>query len=505
MWAWVDRLSGVMADAGVAATLLVALVALVMIGTRQPARRVRLARATMVGLIALGPLVGLGLVPRLDLIAQARQFGGFTLASLSRTPRPEPVLGITAPDAPAAATRSVARPLGPWFARALTLTYLGGVGCGIAWLLLGHVGLVLLARRSHEPSRAALAAHQALAIVPGSRRPRLRVAARVRRPVLLGFPWWLILIPPELDPAGSGSEGSEPAADSGSLLHLGLLHELAHAEAGDAWFALPTRLAQALWFALPPLWWISAQMRLDQEFLADRRAALRFGLLAEYAAALLEFASTRTSAPHLPARPLSRPLHDDSLAEHSALFQRILMLLRCPFPVEAAPPAWWARGLSCLAVLVTLGISCLSLRSTPGAAPPPAGVAPRAFRMSRLEVPARPPVRQGRAPLFGLPIRMPGQFDLTVEVWADPPALSQTRVVGLRLGPEHEAASEPSRVLPPESWHVVHVRRDRGGITLRVDEQPVPLNSEPLGLTTWLSVEPAANRDGRYRSLQLLW
>jgi hypothetical protein len=34
MWAWVDRLSGVMADAGVSATLLVAVVALVMIGTR---------------------------------------------------------------------------------------------------------------------------------------------------------------------------------------------------------------------------------------------------------------------------------------------------------------------------------------------------------------------------------------------------------------------------------------------------------------------------------------
>ena len=77
---------------------------------------------------------------------------------------------------------------------------------------------------------------------------------------------------------------------------LGLLHELAHAEALDHPFGPAAALAQAIWFFLPPVWWIRDRMRLDPEFLADRRAS-PVRDLGRYASSLVELASGR------PARP----------------------------------------------------------------------------------------------------------------------------------------------------------------------------------------------------------
>src|SRR5262249_50692564 len=144
---------------------------------------------------------------------------------------------------------------GGWAVRALALGYAAGVAGGMAWLALGHLGLVWLARRSAEPSPGALATYRALPFAREARRPRLLVAGRVRRPVLIGLVRPLILIPPELDPPA-------PTPEDRDRLRLGLLHELAHAEAGDPWFTLAGHLAQCLLYALPPLWWLVARMRL---------------------------------------------------------------------------------------------------------------------------------------------------------------------------------------------------------------------------------------------------
>lgn len=481
MGTWIDWLGEVVFDAGVSASALLAATALALVVTRQPARRLHVARTAIIGLIALFPLVGLRLVPRLDVIAGAETW--------------------VAGGAPAAARWS---PPGPWLSRALTLAYLAGVGWQAARLGLGHLGLFWLVRTSTAPSAAAQAMFDELATTRGIRRPRLRVARRVRRPVLLGSFRPVVLVPPELDPP-------RPTAETWERLRLAVLHELAHAEAGDPWFTTTGRLAQALWFVLPPLWWVVGRMRLDQEFLADQRAAQRFGPPRYYASTLLQCA-TLSAAPRGEAPP-APAMAASAHGPGSALVDRMLMLLRCPFPVEPRPPAWWTRGLACLAVVATLLAASLSVRSTPlrpsstpeittaAAAQRPGP--PRTFRVTRLDVPPHPLGARGLGRLVELPIRLPDQFELTLEVWADPAALRRTRVVGLPLGdpPPREALAPAST----EKWHAVRVRRDRNGLALHVDERPVAVPDEPHHLTTWLAVEPPAERHGRFRSLRLDW
>lgn len=488
MLAWIDRLGEVAFDAGVSALALLAVTALALVASRQPARRVLVARTAVLGLLALVPLVGLRLVPRLDVVAWARGDGPLVAYADS-------------------ASRPGAGLLPPWAARAVTLGYLGGTGCGLAGLALGHAGLAWLAGRSVAASPAALAVYESLAFAPGRRRPRLLVSARVRRPVLLGFPGLTILVPPELDPPG-------PAGPTRDRLRLALLHELAHAEACDPLFSTAARLAQTLGFLLPPLWWLAWRMRLDQEFLADRRAAARFGAHGEYAATLVDLAAAQA----VPAESVGGAAvaaavvpRVDAGPSGSALFQRVLMLLRCPFPVESCPPTWWTRGLAGLAVLTTLLAASLSLRPAPPAPrPPAAGEATaaarphgRSFQVTRLEVPPLSPGPRGRTRPIELPIRLPDQFELTLEVWADPTTLSRTRVVGLPLGAE--AAMDDELEPTPERWHAVRLRRDHNGLDLQVDQQRVPVAGTPRSLTNWLAVEPAADRHGRFRSLRLNW
>src|SRR4029079_15614907 len=122
-------------------------------------------------------------------------------------------------------------------------------------------------------------------------RRSLRWAPLRRRP-LLGALRPTILIPPDLD---------RPEAIE--RLRLSLVHELAHAERADPWFAWAGALAQAVWFPVPWVWWITRQMRLDQEFLVDRIAASEFGPFGSYATSLVELADARSERRAPAARP----------------------------------------------------------------------------------------------------------------------------------------------------------------------------------------------------------
>ena len=72
MWDWVDHLGGIVFRASVSATVLSSLIVLAMLGCRQPARRIVLARAALLGALVLIPLVGFAPLPRFDLFAALR-------------------------------------------------------------------------------------------------------------------------------------------------------------------------------------------------------------------------------------------------------------------------------------------------------------------------------------------------------------------------------------------------------------------------------------------------
>ncbi len=484
MWVWVDRLGVLSLDAGVSAIVLWAMAALALLGSRQPARRLLIARAATIGSLAFLPLIGFDLVPQYDLLAACERLGLFD-HPLIVSRQGEPVAdddeaSIDAEPAPLASSP------GPevWGGRILTVFYAVGVSVELGWLALGGLGLARVIARSGDPSPRALALLDSLEFPPERMRPALRVASRVRRPVLVGVLRPLILIPPDLD-----------LPENHDRLRLSLLHELAHAEAGDQWFALLANVAHAFWFFVPPLWWVASQMRLDQEFLADRRAVVGYGQVRDYASSLLELAAARAEVPE----PVTRAV-DPVETGGSPLFQRVLMLLRCPFPFESRPPVWWSRGLPWLAVLITLCVSTLTVRYPyPAPSGPPRS---HTFEMSRLEIPAAPLEANGRSRAVDLPFRLPSSFDLNVEIWGDLPTLARTRIAGLPI--DSPRLTQPA---PFESaaWHHVRLRRERQSISLSIDgdlASPYPANAE---LTRWLTVEPAPERPASCRALTVHW
>ena len=181
------------------------------------------------------------------------------------------------------------------------------------------------------------------------------------------------------------------------------------------------------------------------------------------------------------------------------------MLVACPFRLERRPPAWWGWSLSILILLLTPLAACLYLDL--GAVGLSASVlAPQTqtFRVARLAIPSQALGRLGRAPVFELPLRLPEQFDLVLEVWGDRTALAGSRVVGQRLGPPHPAGT-PEIPLEPETWHLVQLKRGPGGLSLSVDGQPVRTDPNIDQITPRLAVEPAPGRPAWFQNLCITW
>ncbi len=135
IWAWVDRCVVPVFDASLAALALWSLAALAILASTQPARRLRLARAAALGSLAIWPLVGGNLLPRLDLARMLGDLGVLHHPGLA-------FLGID----DASVTSATLDPAdlsvwAHWLARALTVGYLAGVIAGIGWLMLGFLAL----------------------------------------------------------------------------------------------------------------------------------------------------------------------------------------------------------------------------------------------------------------------------------------------------------------------------------------------------------------------------
>jgi hypothetical protein len=472
MGAWVERLGAVLLDASLGATALLGLAALAMVGCRQPARRCGLARAAILGSLALIPLALLRAGPRIEVVRPLRTFAP-----------PPTVRRLDVIDHCVTAVRQPS----PWVSGSLLAAYGTGAGLSLAWLVLGWWGTGWVARRAAAPSAETAALYESLPVA-GSRRPGLAVTPRVGRPVLVGAGGGTILIPPDWE-----------RPEQRDALRLALRHELAHAERRDPWFGLAGGLAQAAWFFLPPLWWIRAQMRLDQEFLADRGASEGFGPFGTYASSLVDLADPRSATPAAAPGPRGRP------PASSALFLRVLMLVRCPFPVELRAPRWWRWSVPPLFAVATLLAAGLTLRSPAATAPPPpsnpaATPGQHSFFLSFLAVDQPPPRRDGRTRPYRLLIALPDRFDLTLEVWAEAQTLPQLRVVGRRLTPP---TPDPSPA--PDGWHPIQIRRDPSGVTVRVDGRLLPPEPHPEPLPSSLTIQADTPQTILIRGLKLTW
>jgi hypothetical protein len=514
MWQWLDSAGTVLFDATLSTALFLSLVVVAMLVCRQPTRRLLIARVALLASLAMIPLVALVPLPRLDLLetlVQTDILPDSLILELETGGWPRSGSIVPEHESHSLFVHDLHEKLlgaGRWLPRSLTLIDLACVGTGIAWLMLGFWGVRWLIRHSRPPSDAT--AEIFVRLLPdGVRRPSLvalRVSQRVRHPVVVGFFYPTILIPPALDESGGDREP----------LRLSLLHEIAHADQWDSWFGTIASLAQTVWFFLPQTWWLRSQLLIDQEFLADRTAALRYGTSCEYASSLLSLAQDRPGSPR-ERGPNSRPTNRaplDNGEVRSPLSQRVLMLLYCPFRVETRAPRSWSWALRIALVAATVVAACLCIRWPNAAAREhrqrhgPASTSPR-FRVT--DFTAEPLIfsKDGRVVSYVMPVALPSQYVLSVDVLSTPADLAKVRIAGNPLGNTPSAGDDgashdgPAKRL--ESWHHVQLVRQGDRVALAIDGETITVRSNPQETTEWLTFEPSPARVTQFRNLVVEW
>ena len=289
------------------------------------------------------------------------------------------------------------------------------------------------------------------------------MSGRVQHPVVVGLFHPTILIPLAFD---------EPDGDP-EVLRLSLLHEMAHAAQWDPWFGTIAGLAQIVWFFLPQTWWLRSQLLIDQEFMADRFAATRYGTSSGYAASLVSLAESRPGpdADHESSGAGSGWIGAAKSEVGSPLAQRVLMLLYCPFRFEATAPRSWSWTLRIMLAMTSIVAACLCVRWPDANAIEHRmkyGTAQSSlpqFRVSDFTVEPLAFSRSGRALSFVMPVALPTHFELTVEVLSALADLGNVRIAGHALG-DTQNSTEPTDHSPSssnmvKSWHNVRlVRRD---------------------------------------------
>ena len=513
MWMWLDRFGFILFDAALSTALFLSVVVICLLVCRQPSRRLLIVRLSLLGSLAMLPLT-LAPLPRLDILAKIRQAGLLPPASPVEAestdlrpggqPLPEGRLKsfITAFQGDYAAWA------GRWMPRSVTLIVLTVATTGALWVLLGFWGVRWLVRHAREPSPPTKAVYDALAFGTGSRRPRpdLRVSSGVQRPVLVGFFRTTILIPSLYD---------EPLAKP-EFLRLSLLHELAHAEQSDPWFGTIASLAQSVWFYLPHVWWLRSQLIMDQEFMADNVASLRYGTSSSYAASLLSLADSRPAqtGDGRPRRRNSIALSAGKPDVRSPLFQRMLMLLHCPFMVEQRPPRRWSWSLRLVLIVACLASTCVCIRwpharameQTEGASE---YTRHEAFRVSDFVTPPLVITLGGRALPYHMPVALSSHFNLTVDVLSTTQHLAKVHIAGhpLITGKSQNRLADPLSYPGSyaESWHQIRLMREGHKLSLWVDGRHSPVVLDPRSTSEWLTFEPGPDRPTRFRNLVIQW
>jgi beta-lactamase regulating signal transducer with metallopeptidase domain len=515
MWMWLDRTGLILFDAALSTALFLSVVVCALLFCRQPSRRLLIVRSSLLGALAILPVVAMLPLPRvdvLDLILRADllppSFRAVHSGATDGVRGPEPALADRLHSSITIFKGDYAAWAGRWLPRCLTLIVLTVAITGAAWVLLGFWGIRWLLRHSREPSERTLLVYDALSATWTEKRarPDVRVSSLVERPVLVGLRRTTILIP---------SSYEEPSA-SPEICKLSLLHELAHAAQSDAWFGTIASLAQSIWFFLPHVWWLRSQLIIDQEFIADHAASQGYGTSKDYAASLLSLAHSRAAAaaPKRLARPVPILASTGKRRMQSPLFQRILMLLHCPFPVERHLPRRWSWSLRLVVLVASMASACICIRWPHAHAleQPQSSEARGAREPFRVtEFVAAPVVisSRGRGLPHHMPVALSSRFDLRVEVLSSTDQLATIRVAGHPLSSD----SSPGRLVDPlsnpsllaESWHHVRLRREGPDLALWVDgrKSSAILNAEAT--TEWLMFDPGPERLISFRNLIVQW
>lgn len=161
----------------------------------------------------------------------------------------------------------------------------------LAWAVVAGLGLLRVGasllqirrlRRDSVPINPQLlgAEVRALILQVTRRRPvSIRVSSTVEVPTAIGFFRPAVLVPVWL----------AESADAEELKYV-LLHEIAHLERWDDWTNLAEKLAKAMLFFHPGVWWIERKLSLDREMACDDAVLAQTGAPRLYARCLAHVA-----------------------------------------------------------------------------------------------------------------------------------------------------------------------------------------------------------------------
>ena len=209
------------------------------------------------------------------------------------------------------------------FVAGIIVYIIGSLGV-VGWLCLGWVAAHRLRKRSwFAPT---VWRNEFAGLTQDSRvAPQLLLNQAVGRAIVLGV-WRPAVVLPEF-----------LLQEDIKAVRAVLRHELAHVEHRDLWLAMLMRLLLPLLYIHPLFWWLRRQILIDQEYLADEVAAVRYSRT-KYAENLIRWARESKEETHL--------MWGASLGLWESprlLSQRVQVLLDESLPVNAKISRTWFR------------------------------------------------------------------------------------------------------------------------------------------------------------------
>jgi beta-lactamase regulating signal transducer with metallopeptidase domain len=350
--------------------------------------------------------------------------------------------------------RRVASPAG------LLALWAVGAAAVLAWLLVGQLLLRLVLRRAvllRDPGWDGPVADAAW-LLEVDRPVRLFRSGAVSVPMTWGFVRPVVLVP---DAAESWPDDRRRVV---------LLHELSHVARLDGLTQILSRLACALYWFHPGVWYASRRMRIEREHACDDLVLSAGTPPPEYAAHLLELARNyrRALASPMPALPMARASH---------LEGRLLRVLAGPSGRRT--PTRVRTAMAAAAVLV-LTLPLAALQPTVATAAGPAAWAAEATTAEQEPLLAEGPAPAPEPPAAPTPEprAAPARESQAAETAAVDPLAA-----ALALGVDRGAASDTT---PGQ-----RDRRESG--TIRISDTPdsvaafvprVPLSAASYAITT---------------------
>jgi beta-lactamase regulating signal transducer with metallopeptidase domain len=206
--------------------------------------------------------------------------------------------------------------------------------------IIAQIGLLAILRRARPAPEPVQQIFDRLAVVTGQERVRLLISDKVPVPMCCGVQHPTVVIPRSL------------ALECNPIVLKWIFaHELTHLARRDPWSTWLLGMGQSLYFYLPWFWWVRRQVRLCQEYIADRAAAAQGEWADDYAQFLVNLA-------RCPGAPSGAT---GVLGNTSDLYRRIAMLLKpSAKPAGAGSRRQLLSGISCLfaaaVVLAGLGV-----------------------------------------------------------------------------------------------------------------------------------------------------